>query len=222
MPPSSGPPPGRLREPRPRRPPPSRSTPIRGRGRLDVDLDDDAHRGDGERDVRAIARCLPGVGIERERSRMTVDALDVDLSPTRRSRSSRAARHASRTAPAAIQVIREQRKPSLREPTGRHAGAPGESHPCLARAVPLRGSTRNSLADLGRRAVHLRAPVGEAAPAPSNKSSKPLRVAECLEAHGEPTAPQHPRRVARVTGATGRRSLRRGPRLRHAGAPRGG
>ena len=38
---------------------------------------------------------------------MAIDALDVDLAAPARSRSSRAARHASWTAPAAIHVIRD-------------------------------------------------------------------------------------------------------------------
>ena len=48
---------------------------------LHVDLDDDPHRGDRERDVRPLAGELPRLGVERERPGMTVDALDVDLDP---------------------------------------------------------------------------------------------------------------------------------------------
>src|SRR5919106_5432626 len=47
---------------------------------LDVHLDDDPHRRDGEGDVRAIAEHLAGFGVERVRLRMAIDALDVDLS----------------------------------------------------------------------------------------------------------------------------------------------
>ena len=49
---------------------------------LDVDLDDDAHRGDRERDVRALAGDLAGLRVERRRARVAVDALDVDLAAT--------------------------------------------------------------------------------------------------------------------------------------------
>ena len=51
----------------------------RVRPELDVDLDDDAHRGDRERDVRPLAGDLARLGIERRRARVAVDALDVDL-----------------------------------------------------------------------------------------------------------------------------------------------
>ena len=50
---------------------------------LDVDLDDDAHRGDRERDVRLPVGDLARLGIERERARVAVDALDVDRAAAR-------------------------------------------------------------------------------------------------------------------------------------------
>ena len=78
-----------------------------GEAEVDVHLHDDPHRRDRERDVRGAARDLARLGIERERARVTVDALDVDLAAARRSRSSSAARHAVCTAPAAIHVIRD-------------------------------------------------------------------------------------------------------------------
>ena len=58
--------------------------------------------------MRALARDLAVLGIERRRARVAVDALDVDLA-ARRARRARAsaARQASRTAPVAIQVMRE-------------------------------------------------------------------------------------------------------------------
>jgi hypothetical protein len=46
---------------------------------IDVDLDDRAHRGHGKGDVRALARDLPRLGIEREGAGVSVDALDVHL-----------------------------------------------------------------------------------------------------------------------------------------------
>ena len=78
-----------------------------GQPELDVHLGDDPHGGAGEGDVGTLAGDLPRLGIERRRARVPVDALDVDLAAARRSRSSSAARQASRTAPAAIQVIRD-------------------------------------------------------------------------------------------------------------------
>ena len=68
---------------------------------LDVDLDDDAHRGDRERDVGALAGDLPGLRVERRRARMPVDALDVDLvAPAARApRAPRGTRHGPRPRP---------------------------------------------------------------------------------------------------------------------------
>src|ERR671922_25065 len=48
---------------------------------LDVHLDHDPHRRARERDVRAAVRHLAGLGIEVERARVAVDALEVDLLP---------------------------------------------------------------------------------------------------------------------------------------------
>src|SRR5581483_4350162 len=46
---------------------------------VDVDLGDDPHGGDRERDVRALAGGLAGLGVEGPGPRVVVDALGVDL-----------------------------------------------------------------------------------------------------------------------------------------------
>ena len=74
---------------------------------LDVDLGDDPHRRDGERDVRALAGDLAGLGIERRRRQVAVDRSTSTSPPPRASRSASAARQASRTAPETIQVWRD-------------------------------------------------------------------------------------------------------------------
>jgi hypothetical protein len=50
-----------------------------GEAEVDVDLGDHAHSVDSEGDMCALAGDLAGLGIERRRSRVPEDALDVDL-----------------------------------------------------------------------------------------------------------------------------------------------
>jgi hypothetical protein len=54
-----------------------------GQPEVDVDLHDHAHRRHRERDVRALSGRLPGLRVERKRSRVAVYALEVDLSAPR-------------------------------------------------------------------------------------------------------------------------------------------
>src|SRR5207248_10034497 len=50
-----------------------------GKAELDIDLGDDAHRRADVGDVGAVAADLAGLGIERSRRAVVVDALDVDF-----------------------------------------------------------------------------------------------------------------------------------------------
>ena len=122
---------------------------------LDVHLGDDAHRGDGERDVGALAGDLAGLGVERGGARVAVDALDVDLAAGPLAARSSAARHASRTAPAAIHVIRDAEA----EPAEPTAAVPGGASDDVVGAElgarDLEDHVGDALADLGRGAVDL-------------------------------------------------------------------
>ena len=190
---------------------------------LDVDLGDDAHRRDREGDVRALGGDLAGLGIERRRPRVAVDALDVDLSS------------------AAPLPLLERRAAGELDRAGRHPGHPrggrragrsdggraglGKRHVVGAelRAGDLEDHVRDALSDLGRRAVDLGGAVRAQDHAGGRVVVEALGVADVLEAHREADAASHAlaaRRVARAAGEADRlaRQLLRLGRLQSRGA----
>ena len=134
---------------------------------------------------------------------MVVDPLDVHLTPPRCRRSSRAARHASRTAPAAIQVMRdaddEPAEPTAAVPAGRERDVVGRE---LA-ARQLQDHVADPLAHLGRGAMQLGAPVRAQADARRGVVVVALGVAEVLEPDREADAPPDALAARRVAGAAG-------------------
>ena len=169
---------------------------------LDVDLRDDAHRRDGERDVRLTLGDLTRLRVERERARVPVDALDVD-----------GASH-----PVALL---ERRAARGLHGAGRHPGHPrGRRGAC--RSDVRRGSGRDgdvlrpeleprhlqdhlahALTHLGGRAVHLRRAVLGEDDASGTEVVEALRVADVLEADREADAATHSLAARRVPRAAG-------------------
>ena len=167
---------------------------------------DDAHRRARERDVRALARRLARLGVERARLRVAVDPLDVDLSPGARSRSStgRAARELHR-------ACRHPRHARRRRGAGRvdRRRLVRREHDVVRAELGARDlddHVRHALADLGRRAVHLGAAVGAQRDARGAVVVEALRVADVLEPDREADAAADAlaaRRVARAARAAG-------------------
>ena len=139
---------------------------------LDVDLDDDPHRGNRERDVRALAGDLAGLRVERRRPWMAVDALDVDLAAAQALALPSAARRVPH---------RAGRHPGHPRGRGRAGGADRrrrvrrEAHVVGTElgARHLKHHAHDALADLGRRRVHDGAAVGAQDDAGGAESSKP-------------------------------------------------
>ena len=172
---------------------------------LDVDLGDDPHRARSEGDVRAVARDLAGLGIERRRARVAVDALDVDLA-----RRSRAAPRARARQASPHRAGGHPRHPRRRRRAGRvdAVGRARREHDVLGAelgARDLEDHARHALADLGGGAVHLGGePSGRAEPhARGAVVVEALRVADVLEADREADAAPDALAARRVAGAAG-------------------
>ena len=198
----------------------------RVRPEVDVDLDDDAHRGHRQRDVRALAGDLARLGIERRRRRGGGGR--ARRRPRRhrvRSCSSSAARQASRTAPATIHVSRdadaEPAEPTRRGRVRRQRRR--RSVPSSVRATCRITSVTPWPTSVGG-AVDGRAAVGVELDARSARVVEALRVADVLEPDREADAAADAGAARRVAGSArqadriARKALGRG-RLECGGAP---
>ena len=122
-------------------------------------------------------------------------------------RSASAARQASRTAPVAIQVMREADAEPAEPTVAVVCGASVTSSVASSRARHLQQHRADALADLGRGAVHDRAAVGAQHDARGAEVVEALREADVLVADGEADAAPHAlaaRRVARAAGQPAR------------------
>ena len=159
-----------------------------GKAELDVDLGDDAHRGTGERNVRALARDLAGLRIERRRPGMSVHPLDVDLAAAALAllerRPARIA-HGPRRHPC---HPRRRRRACRAHRRGRvwHQGHRSRTE---LGARHLQDHACDALPHLRRSTVHIGASVLTQDHAGCTRIVEPLRVADVLEPDREPDAP---------------------------------
>ena len=143
-------------------------------------------------------------------------------SPGRRACSSSAARQASRTAPAAIHVIREADAEPAESTVAVCPGASRTSSMPELGARDLQDHAGDALPDLGRGAVHLGRAVGEQAHARGAVVVEALRVRDVLEADREADAATNALAVRRVAGAAGQAQQVARQRLRRRRLERGG
>ena len=155
-----------------------------------------------KRDVGALAGDLAGLGVERRRRRVAVDALDVDLAAAARARARRAPRgrrRGRRRRPSTSAATPRSSRPS---PTrrGRVRREPDVVDAEL-RARDLEDHVRDALPDLGGGAVDLGRAVVEQAHARGAVVVEALGEADVLEADREADAAPDALAARRVAGA---------------------